>query len=271
MIKKAFLWLFGCWFLLTGLAFGLSALVFLSEGEQGSTILSSLLSAAFLWAAYRCWCALKTQKTMLAESPFTIAKSNKKSNGIDGLDPHDFLIFKKLANQVIADGKIESDEALALQSFLYKNGGYEDHRTRHIIVIVDDVLADGKIDDAESRELTTVLGEFVDSIDRPASAPKPIIKNRSEPIDVSTLGLNELVGNRVFAGTIESRKDYFITYTDSKGDTTEREIFVSSIKTNKAGNDIVYARCKSAGAMRSFRLDRIDEAIDMETGELVIF
>lgn len=57
----------------------------------------------------------------------------------------------------------------------------------------------------------------------------------------------------------------FITYKSSKGEISTRRI---SIK--KTENDKIWAYCFEKQALRSFRLDRIIEAVDMATGEVLL-
>ncbi len=248
-----------------GAAFFAVAMDAFKEQDYQTAIAGAIMTILCLWATVKCYRKIRPKR----DSVISTIETTVTPQSSNGLDKHDFFIFKQLANQVISDDKITLDEALALQNFLYKNGGYEDDRTRHILVITDDILADGQIDKNESRELTTVLGEFLDAIDKPPPTKRPKNRNSFKPVDVSELGLNELLDKPISSSRITPKKSYFILYEDAKGERSEREIFVSSIKKNKAGNKIVYAQCKSANAIRSFRLDRIIEAVDLETGEII--
>lgn len=59
-----------------------------------------------------------------------------------------------------------------------------------------------------------------------------------------------------------------IHYTDSKGETSERVVDVRECDT-WAPDGYLNGFCHTRGAVRTFRLDRIESAIDVETGELI--
>lgn len=59
-----------------------------------------------------------------------------------------------------------------------------------------------------------------------------------------------------------------IRYTDSNGKMTERVVDVRECDT-WASDGYLNGFCHTRGAIRTFRLDRIESAIDVETGELI--
>lgn len=59
-----------------------------------------------------------------------------------------------------------------------------------------------------------------------------------------------------------------IRYKDSKGETSERVVDVRECDT-WAPDGYLNGFCRMRGAIRTFRLDRIESAIDIETGELI--
>ncbi len=205
---------------------------------------------------------LRKKKT--SEQSTNLKKSdsfNKKQLNSAGL-----TAFKLLAKGILEDNSVSYDEAVALQSFL-AGCSQNDTKIRHLKVVVDNVLHDDILDKDEAEELRVLLSEFLDS-------QKPI---KSQKKTKKAIRLKQkkykksVIENAVTTyAELEAGLEYFINYIDSVGNISEREIFVHSIKKNKAGNDIVYARCKAANANRSFRLDRITMAIDLETGEVII-
>jgi hypothetical protein len=58
-----------------------------------------------------------------------------------------------------------------------------------------------------------------------------------------------------------------IKYIDADGDASEREIQAYRYTDSSPG--YVKARCLKAKANRTFRTDRIRDAVDMETGEII--
>jgi len=61
----------------------------------------------------------------------------------------------------------------------------------------------------------------------------------------------------------------FIAYKNSKGETSERRISVKTVSRSAAGNIMVGAYCYEREAFRHFRADRIIEAVDLATGEII--
>lgn len=63
-------------------------------------------------------------------------------------------------------------------------------------------------------------------------------------------------------------KALFISYVDAKGVKSERRISVNKLRQANNGNFIVAAYCFEREALRSFRVDRIVEMVDLSTGEV---
>lgn len=61
----------------------------------------------------------------------------------------------------------------------------------------------------------------------------------------------------------------FIAYKNSKGEVSERRIAVKAIHRNTNDTIMISAYCYERRAFRTFRADRIIEAIDLATGEVI--
>lgn len=61
----------------------------------------------------------------------------------------------------------------------------------------------------------------------------------------------------------------FISYKNSKGEVSERRISVKTVNRSSSGNIMVGAYCYERRAFRHFRADRIIEAVDLATGEII--
>lgn len=76
------------------------------------------------------------------------------------------------------------------------------------------------------------------------------------------------------SGNIDSENDevgglaWFIEYEDSSGDISERRITIRSV-FEKSKVYYINAFCHERGAFRQFRLDRVVEATDLATGEVL--
>lgn len=64
-----------------------------------------------------------------------------------------------------------------------------------------------------------------------------------------------------------------ISYNDAHGEHSKREIVPISLEGHRTATGVkiavIHARCAAARARRSFRVDRIEELIDAETGEQI--
>ncbi len=63
---------------------------------------------------------------------------------------------------------------------------------------------------------------------------------------------------------------YFITYIKSNNASSKRRISVKKVSKNAKGNIMLNCYCHERKAFRSFRADRIQEAIDLATGEVIV-
>ena len=61
----------------------------------------------------------------------------------------------------------------------------------------------------------------------------------------------------------------FISYKNSKGEVSERRISVKTLDRSESGHLLIRAYCYERKALRTFRADRIIQAIDIETGEVL--
>lgn len=61
----------------------------------------------------------------------------------------------------------------------------------------------------------------------------------------------------------------FISYKNSKGEVSERRISIKTVSRSSAGHIMIGAYCYERKAFRHFRADRIVEAIDLATGEII--
>lgn len=168
----------------------------------------------------------------------------------------DFECFCLMAEGALHDAVITNKEAAAILYFLQNHGGDDDSRVRHIAAIIRDSEKNDGFDAGDAEELKVVLSEFLDADYFKIEKPKKAKPKKAPRVKVKL-------------GEIKPNHSYQITYIDSKGNSSEREIYCTSIHFNKYGNEIVYGRCKKANATRSFRRDRIIEAVDVETGEIV--
>lgn len=112
-----------------------------------------------------------------------------------------------------------------------------------------------------------LLGGLLSWLGRRQVAPPPLPPGASAsiPADEQAEDLS------ISAGDLEqdiTGTAWLISYRDSKGQKSRRRITVLNLKETVAGDRLIGARCHEAKAYRQFRIDRIDEAVDLATGEV---
>ncbi len=166
-----------------------------------------------------------------------------------------------LFNKILEDDVVTLEEAKELKQCI-ASSNINDDQIKYIELTVARALIDDHLDEREAEELRVLLGEYVDS---------KLVEEQQKPLKPKKVKPKEEISNiENIEGSFVSGKEYYIQYKDTKGNMSEREIIFLSYTENKAGNTIARSKCKKANAIRSFRADRIIEAIDVETGEIVI-
>jgi NAD-dependent DNA ligase len=122
------------------------------------------------------------------EKPITSSKS-KRFNHKRVVDRNiDELIG--FARGILADGKVDQNEAVSLQKWLIAISGYEHPILHNLLIRVNQMLEDGVLDDEESAELFETLneltgsnfekGEILKSTSLPLDKPEPeVVPNNS--------------------------------------------------------------------------------------------
>jgi hypothetical protein len=85
--------------------------------------------------------------------------------------------------------------------------------------------------------------------------------------DVSLSDFEAETGGECIADSISSA--LFISYKDAKGDISHRRISVRTVNRTDDGDILIKAYCYERRSARSFRADRIIEAVDLTTGEVL--
>lgn len=61
---------------------------------------------------------------------------------------------------------------------------------------------------------------------------------------------------------------FAMTYIDSKGRRSERRVTIRSVRNTAAGHTTITGYCHERKAARTFRLDRVEQLVDLATGEV---
>lgn len=182
-----------------------------------------------------------------------------------GMSDDAYQGFRQLVKMALSNGLVEHDEAAYLYTYLRKEGGLQDSRTRHLVIVLAATLKDGIFDEDEAEDMRVLLSEFADADlfslpqKKKVSSPRKTRKSKAKKV-------KERV--RPVLGDLIEGSTYDLTYCDADGNFSERRVHVREIAFNKFGNEIVKGRCQLAKATRSFRRDRIISAIDVATGEI---
>jgi TM2 domain-containing membrane protein YozV/uncharacterized tellurite resistance protein B-like protein len=117
----------------------------------------------------------------------------------------------------------------------------------------------GKYEFSDEEVAKILKGEIKDrplpntDLNKYTVSKNEIIESFDLPDDVDVLKLNTLA---------------HISYSDAKGQRSERRITIKTIQKTYDDDYIITAYCHEKKAQRSFKLSRIDKLVDMETGEV---
>lgn len=110
---------------------------------------------------------------------------------------------------------------------------------------------------------TELLKKSLKNIPTPEpKIPKNCFINSNFEDDESELSNNEEIEDEISSAV-------FISYKNSKNEISNRRITIKTVKRSSNGDIVIGAYCFERKALRTFRADRIIEAIDIETGEVL--
>ena len=190
----------------------------------------------------------------------------------------------KLASQILDDDEVDLEEAKKLRSWLRRYPeSKDDYRTQKLYLTAESVLEDRKLDKNESLELFALLSEFCDQYEEESEEitqavfeaerlliqANEIIQQHKEEKKKKPVKKLDFDGYS-FLKQLESGNDYFLEYEDSKGQITERKIIFRSLDTNQSNEPYIKAVCTLRNKIRTFRVDRIQSLVDLDTGEAFV-
>ncbi len=199
-------------------------------------------------------------------------KSAKSQTQIISQEPHPeepltdrrVMALYKLAQQILDDEKVELDEAKKLKAWFKRYPeSSDDRRTRTLLGIVEEALADKELDDIEALDLFVGLSEFCDQYEATRAKQGKAQLGQVQKPNFEHPQLRPLKD-------IELNKEYYMEYRDFAGDRSQRNIILKSVKVNKNNQPTIGAYCKLRDAHRTFRVDRIGSLCSTETGEVFV-
>lgn len=166
-----------------------------------------------------------------------------------------FYRLAGLCEGILANQRLEVAEAQRLRELLRSDPGYEtDPRTRNLREEVEQALADERLSEDEAEDLFVALTEFCEA---------------SEPEGANEGGHAAPAAHPLPAALAAPRPGdhYEIVYEDARGKVSRREIELRKV-SRKGDHTYISAICQSRRSFRMFRADRVQEALNTDTGEL---
>jgi hypothetical protein len=193
-----------------------------------------------------------TKKTAVEKTKPAARLPKSKSKLVNELTEKQLEDFYHLAEQILDDSEVSHKEAKQLQRWFAKYPAAEfDFNTRDLFSAINDALDDGVFDEDEENEVFTLLTEFTESFEDDESDG-----------EVKT-------GQVVGVVDLEINHQYRMTYKDASNNISDRSIIIKSL-SEKDGRQYLKAVCMKKHAVRTFRVDRIQELFSIETGEALV-
>jgi len=168
--------------------------------------------------------------------------------------------FADIAEEILADNRVTFREAVRLLTYFEffpdAAGALRTYRLYDSCLVA---VADDYLDEDEAEELRVLLSEYCDSargVGTSLAVAVAVAKPRATPPKEAPVDPPK-AGDR-----------FEITYEDADGVQTERRINFRKC-TSKGDRHYVYAVCLERKALRTFRSDRILDAVALETGEWI--
>lgn len=175
----------------------------------------------------------------------------------------------ELVLKVIEDEKISKDEAYDLFDWFVQNSAAKtDVRTAALWRSINLGLRDGILDKNEKDEIFCNLTEFCLFVEYKPAKYKPA---KYKPIKVNTPDYtsDRKAVEYVDLGDLVKGDEYRLRYTNAEGFESERDI-VFLEATEKRGYQYIKAVCLNQNGVRTFRADRVNDLMSLETGEIII-
>ncbi len=180
--------------------------------------------------------------------------------------------LRDTAEIILADDVVDQREAELLLRLLDGQDILKfDPACRELHQVLIASLDDGVLDSDEAEEIKALLSEICDRpIERPAK-PEPKKRAASKKPAATTTAKPKRSKSDPRPSASTQRKPEVgdilaFAYTDSKGDTSDREVEYRAI-TKKNGVAYLKGICQSRRAFRTFRSDRMDFVCFADTGE----
>ena len=211
----------------------------------------------------------KKTSPALAKKATPQKNANSESSAVEVLTPRREKALYNLANKILEDDVVDLEESKKLRAWFKRYPeSKEDPKTKELSATVELYLEDKVLDNDEALHLFALLTDFCDGFEEreqtnPRSTKKPAPKS-GKRISVAASS------NLSFLNDLELNAQYFMSYKDSAGKVSDREIVLRKIEQNASGDTYVKAFCLMRNSIRTFRADRITGICSAETGEAFV-
>ncbi|EHZ2573856.1 hypothetical protein K5N30_002721 [Vibrio parahaemolyticus] len=193
---------------------------------------------------------------------------------IETLTPRREYALYKLALQILEDDEVELEESKKLRTWLRRYPeSKEDFRTKELYETVEEVLEDKVLDSDEALELFALLSDFCDSVEKRESdkaSKEKALKAQPKKLKAKPKASLTSVSNYSFLNELKLGNEYFMSYSDASGKTSDRNIILNKVDVNQQDQHYIKAHCLLRNSQRTFRVDRIVALCDVDTGEAFV-
>lgn len=192
-----------------------------------------------------------------------------ESSEVETLTPRREKALYNLADKILEDDVVDLEESKKLRAWFKRYPeSKEDSKTKELAATVELYLEDKVLDNDEALHLFALLTDFCDGFEEREQANQ---KPKKKPAPKSGKRINVATSSNLsFLNELELDAQYFMSYKDSAGKVSEREIVLRKIEQNASGDTYVKAFCLMRNSIRTFRADRITGICSVETGEAFV-
>ncbi|EJS2607802.1 hypothetical protein NW622_000355 [Vibrio alginolyticus] len=185
------------------------------------------------------------------------------------LTPRREKALYNLADKILEDDVVDLEESKKLRAWFKRYPeSKEDPKTKELAATVELYLEDKVLDNDEALHLFALLTDFCDGFEEREQANQ---KPKKKPAPKSGKRINVATSSNLsFLNELELDAQYFMSYKDSAGKVSDREIVLRKIEQNASGDTYVKAFCLMRNSIRTFRADRITGICSVETGEAFV-
>lgn len=211
----------------------------------------------------------KKTSPALAKKATPQKNANSESSAVEVLTPRREKALYNLANKILEDDVVDLEESKKLRAWFKRYPeSKEDPKTKELSETVDRYLEDKILDNDESLHLFALLTDFCDGFEQREQANQ---KPKKTPATKSGKRISAVASSNLsFLNELELDTQYFMSYKDSAGKVSDREIVLRKVEQNASGDTYVKAFCLMRNSIRTFRADRITGICSVETGEAFV-